>query len=157
MLALFVFWLFITASFSVTNIVLGLAMSLIVTLMIRRIFDIRLPKDITLVFLVMRFPFFLIRLAWDVLRANINLAYILLRPRLEIDPTIVSFKSELRGDFRKTILADSITVTPGTLTLDVKGDELLVHCLTPSHRKGLLQNRHCERMVLRLFKQGGHT
>jgi len=153
--ALFVFWIFITASFSPENIVRGLIVSFIVTLIVRLVLRIRLPEDITPLFLFIRFPIFLTVLAWDVIKANINLAYILIRPRLLIDPTIVRFKTELRGDFRKTILADSITVTPGTLTLDAQGDELLVHCLTPSHKKGLLYERHCERLVLWLFKQRG--
>ena len=154
-LALFVFWMFITASFSLRNIVLGLAASLLVTLVVRYVFRIRLPEDITPLFLLVRFPVFLMVLAWDVIKANINLAYILIRPRLLIDPTIVRFKSELQGDFRNTVLGDSITVTPGTLTLDAQGDELLVHCLTASHKKGLLYDRHCERLVLWLFRQEG--
>lgn len=150
---LFVFWLFITASFTLSNIVLGLLVSLLITIVVRHAFGIRLPADMTPVFLLVRFPVFLVRLAWDVIKANINLAYILLRPRLRIDPTIVEFKSQLRGDFRNTVLGDSITVTPGTLTLDAHGDELVVHCLTPSHRNGLLDDRHCERLVLWLFDQ----
>jgi multicomponent Na+:H+ antiporter subunit E len=152
-LILFVFWLFITASFSIRNIVLGLLASFLVTIIVRRAFGIRLPADMSPVFLLVRFPIFLVRLAWDVIKANINLAYILLRPRLQIDPTIVRFKSQLRGDFRNTVLGDSITVTPGTLTLDAHGDELVVHCLTPSHERGLLDDRHCERLVLWLFDQ----
>jgi multicomponent Na+:H+ antiporter subunit E len=54
---------------------------------------------------------------------------------LLIDPKIVSFRSALPGDFRNTVLADTITVTPGTLTLDAEGDLLTVHCLAPAHKK----------------------
>lgn len=152
---LFVFWIFITGSFSAGNIVRGLIVSLLVTLMMRLVFRIRLPEDITPRFLLTRFPVFLALLAWEVIKANINLAYILLRPHLLIDPTIVRFKSALRGEFRNTILADTITVTPGTLTLDAQGDELLVHCLAPSHKKGLLEDRSPERLVLWLFARRG--
>jgi len=152
--ALFVFWMFITASFSLENIVWGLISSFLVTLILMLILRIRLSEGITPLFLI-RLPIFLAMLTWEVIKANINLAYILIRPRLLIDPTIVRFKSALRGDFRNTILADSITVTPGTLTLDAQGDELLVHCLAPSHKKGLLEDRHSERLVLWLFKQRG--
>ena len=142
----------ITASFSPRNIVGGLISSFLVVLLVRLTFRIKLPEDITPLFLI-RFPIFLAVLAWEVFKANINLAWILIRPRLLIEPTIVRFKSELRGDFRNTVLADSITVTPGTLTLDAQGDELLVHCLAPSHKKGLLYERRCEHLVLWLFKQ----
>ncbi len=156
-LVLFLFWLCITASFSVRNMVMGLVFSCLVALMIRRLFGIRIPDDITPAFLLVRFPVFLAVLAWDVLKANINLAYILLRPRLRIDPAIVGFKTELKGDLKKTILANSITITPGTMTLDAQSDELLVHCLTPSQRKRLLEDRHCEHLVLRLFGESGRN
>lgn len=149
----FVFWILITASLSWDNILRGLIVCLLVTLTVRFVLRTRLPEDITLLFLVVRLPAFLVMLAWDVIRANVNLAYILLKPRLEIDPVIVRFRTELRGDFRKTVLADSITVTPGTLTVDARDDELIVHCLTPFHKNGLLQGRHCERLVLWLFGQ----
>ena len=149
---LFVFWLFITASFSAGNIIRGLIVSLVVALVMRLVFRISLPEDITPLFLLVRFPLFLAVLAWEVIKANINLAYILLRPRLMIDPRIVTYNSTLRGEFRNTILADTITVTPGTLTLDAEGDELLVHCLAPAHKKGLLEDRSPERLVLWLFR-----
>ncbi|MFO7773779.1 MAG: Na+/H+ antiporter subunit E [Dehalococcoidia bacterium] len=153
---LFVFWIIITASFSPRKIVAGLISSFLAVLLVRLIFRIKLPEQITPLFLI-RFPVFLAILAWEVIKANINLAWILIRPRLLIDPTIVRFKSELQEDFRRTIVADTITVTPGTLTLDAQGDELLVHCLAPSHKKGLLEERQPERLVLWLFGQEGQS
>ena len=156
-LFLFLFWIFITASLSLANIILGLIVSFLVALTVRLVFRIRWPEDIASLFFLMRLPIFLAVLTWDVIKANINLAYILLRPRLLIDPKIVRFSSTLQGDFQNTILADTITVTPGTLTLDAQGDELLVHCLAPSHKKGLLADRHSEHLVLWLFKRRGRT
>jgi multicomponent Na+:H+ antiporter subunit E len=149
----FVFWLLITASLSWDNILRGVIVCFLVTLTARLVLHTRLPGDITPGFLLVRFPVFLVLLGWEVIKANINLAYILLKPRLEIDPAVVRVGTELRGDFRKTVLADSITVTPGTLTIDARDNELLVHCLTPAHKNGLVQRRHCERLVLRLFRQ----
>ena len=86
------------------------------------------------------------------IKANLILALVVMRPRLLIDPRIVQFKTKLRGELSRTILADSITLTPGTVTVDAEDDILFVHCLTVSHREGLLQRR-CERLVAWLFKQ----
>lgn len=152
----FVFWLLITASLSWDNVLRGLIVSLLVTLTARFVLRTMLPGDITPGFLLIRLPVFVVLLGWEVIKANINLAYMLLKPHLEIDPAVVRFGTQLHGDFRKTVLADSITVTPGTLTVDARDDELLVHCLTPAHKNGLLQRRHCERLVLRLFRQSDH-
>jgi len=154
--AFFVFWILITASVSPQNMIRGLVVSAVVALISRFVFRIRWPEDITPLFLLVRFPIFMIMLAWEVIKANINLAYILIRPRLMIEPAIVSYRSGLGGEFRKTVLADSITVTPGTLTLDAEGDELQVHCLAPSHKQGLFEGR-CERLVLWLFRQSGQA
>lgn len=151
----FVFWIFITGSFSPGNIIRGLIVALVVALIMKLVFRIRLPEDITPRFLLVRFPLFLGWLGWEIIKANINLALILLRPRLLIDPKIVSFRSALPGDFRNTVLADTITVTPGTLTLDAEGDLLTVHCLAPAHKKGLLEDRSPQRMVRWLFRPRG--
>jgi multicomponent Na+:H+ antiporter subunit E len=152
---LFVFWILITGSFSAGNLIRGLIAALVVVLVTKLVFRIGLPEDVTPRFLLIRFPMFLAWLGWEIIKANINLALILLRPRLLIDPKIVSFRSALAGDFRNTVLADAITVTPGTLTLDAEGDLLTVHCLAPAHKSGLLEDRIPERMVRWLFRRRG--
>jgi len=148
---LFIFWIFITASFSPINILYGLICSCLTMIIIWLILRIGLPKDINLPFLT-RLPIFLIVLAWQVIRANFVLALIVIKPRLKIDPVIVEFYTELTGDFKKTILASSITLTPGTLTIDAQDNDLTVHCLDISHRRGLFQ-RQSERRVAWLFNQ----
>ena len=147
----FLFWIFITTSFSLANIILGLICSCLTAVIVWLVFRIRLPEDITPLFLV-RLPVFAAVLAWEVIKANLILVLIVIRPRLLIDPVIVRFKTELRGDFRRTILAGSITLTPGTLTVDAQDDDLFVHCLAVSHRAGLFRRR-CERLVAWLFRQ----
>jgi len=60
-------------------------------------------------------------------RANLDMARRVLSPRLPIDPGMVRVRTELRSDLGRLVLANSITLTPGTLTVDVEGEELLVH------------------------------
>lgn len=151
----FVFWILITGSFSAGSLIRGLIVALVVVFVTKLVFRMELPEDVTPRFLLVRFPMFLAWLGWEIIKANINLALILLRPRLVIDPKIVSFRSALPGDFRNTVLADTITVTPGTLTLDAEGDLLTVHCLAPAHKKGLLEDGSPQRMVRWLFRRGG--
>ena len=50
-------------------------------------------------------------------------------PREEIQPRVTSFHTRLRTDAGKVVLANSITMTPGTITVDVEGDLFLIHCL----------------------------
>jgi multicomponent Na+:H+ antiporter subunit E len=64
-------------------------------------------------------------------RSALQLARIVLDPRLPPEPGIVRFRTQLASPSARMILANSITLVPGTMTLDVQGDELTVHTFTP--------------------------
>jgi multicomponent Na+:H+ antiporter subunit E len=70
---------------------------------------------------------YVIVLFWEIVTANFDVAYRVLHPRMPIRPGIVVIKTSLKSDIAKLILANSITLTPGTFALDVIGDKLLVH------------------------------
>ncbi|MBE9566708.1 MAG: Na+/H+ antiporter subunit E [Proteobacteria bacterium] len=70
---------------------------------------------------------YLVVLAFEILRANLDVAYRVLHPAMPIRPGVVVIKTRLTSDIAKMILANSITLTPGTFTLDVVGDRLLIH------------------------------
>ena len=59
--------------------------------------------------------------------ANIDVAYRVIHPKMPINPGIVVIKTVLKQDIAKMILANSITLTPGTFTLDIIDDILLIH------------------------------
>lgn len=61
--------------------------------------------------------------------ANWQVLKVVLHPKLPIDPAIVRFRTGLTTDVGRTTLANSITLTPGTITVQVSGDEFLVHAL----------------------------
>lgn len=67
--------------------------------------------------------------AWDTIRLIWN-------PEKEVQPRLVSFRTRLKTDPGKVVLANSITMTPGTITVDVQGDVFLVHCLDDSFDMG---------------------
>ena len=60
-------------------------------------------------------------------KANLDVAYRIIHPRMPINPGIVVVRTNLKQDIAKLILANSITLTPGTFTLDILGDNLLIH------------------------------
>jgi multicomponent Na+:H+ antiporter subunit E len=61
------------------------------------------------------------------LKANFDVARRVINPKLPINPGIVSFETKLNNDFAKMVLANSITLTPGTLTIDVVDNTFYVH------------------------------
>ena len=68
-------------------------------------------------------PYFLYYCVW----ANLDVAFRVLHPDVPIRPGIVKVTTTLSGDLAKTLLANSITLTPGTLTVDIIGQDLFVH------------------------------
>ncbi len=64
---------------------------------------------------------------WAMIKANFDVAYRVIHPRMPINPGVVLIKTDLKSDSGKLALANSITLTPGTLTMDVKGNNMLIH------------------------------
>lgn len=79
---------------------------------------------------VLRLLAYLTWLAWQVVVASVRVARIVLDPRLPVDPTLTEIRVVYPSTLAKLTLANSITLTPGTVTLDVNGDDFLVHSLT---------------------------
>jgi len=70
--------------------------------------------------------------AWllvEIFKANWPVIKACVRADLDINPALVKVKTRCESDFAKTIFANSITLTPGTVTVEVEGDKLLVHAL----------------------------
>jgi multicomponent Na+:H+ antiporter subunit E len=88
-------------------------------------------------------------LAKEVLKSNIDVARIVLSPGLPISPQVVTIKASCKHPVDLAILANSITLTPGTLALDVYRGEITVHALTKAGAEAL-QEGEMDRRVLAL-------
>jgi len=124
--ALFCLWLLLTSTGNVQEVVAGVVLALLVAALgykgfTRRGLAIFSPRR--LVRLLIYLPVFF----WEMLKANFDVAYRVIHPRMPIRPGIVAIKTELKTDVGKLFLANSITLTPGTLTMEVRGKYLLIH------------------------------
>jgi multicomponent Na+:H+ antiporter subunit E len=63
------------------------------------------------------------------IQSNLQVARIVLSPSLPVNPGIVKLKTSLKNDYDKLILANAITLTPGTITLDLEGENIYIHIL----------------------------
>lgn len=144
---LFAFWVIFAASLDRHELVLGavgcaLVMAVTVSLLGRAL-DPRITPAVLL-----RLPVFMLRMAWEIIKANIDVARIIIDPKLPVDPRIVEYRTYLPDDLPRTVFSDSITLTPGTVTVELKEDVLNVHCLCPYHEEGLAG---LEKLVAWLF------
>ncbi|RLD18765.1 MAG: hypothetical protein DRI36_00665 [Caldiserica bacterium] len=123
---LLIIWILLTLPFNIQNLLLGIVISFIVSLIFKdyyseRIAEVfRIKKIIAIIKYIFTFLYYM-------LLANLDVMYRVLHPSLPINPGIVKVKTELKSNLAKTILANSITLTPGTLTVDIEGEFLYIH------------------------------
>lgn len=86
-------------------------------------------------------------LAWEILKSNVRLARVVLARRLEIEPKIVHFHASQRSDLGRFIYANSITLTPGTITTGIVGDDFEVHALDSTQVDGSEENEMNRRVA----------
>ena len=85
-----------------------------------------------------RVLFYIPWLIWQIVVASLQVAAAVLNPKMPIDPALLVFKTKLPGTSAKVILGNSITLTPGTITIRIKGDEFLVHALMDASFTGIV-------------------
>ena len=119
-------WLLLTTTFHYQELWVGIIVAFIVALFTNE-FYIRLgfppvsPKR--LIF----FLWYIIIFFFEIIKANFDVASRVIRPSLPINPGIVIIQTKPKSDLAKTILANSITLTPGTFTLDIQDNKMLIH------------------------------
>jgi multicomponent Na+:H+ antiporter subunit E len=127
-IVLFVFWLIFTAKTNWHHLLLGAAASIIVSFFSSYLLAGRLDPHLNTGFAI-RFPVFATLLFWEIIKANWDVLKRVFAPSFPISPRIVEFESYLESDIARTILANSITLTPGTVTIEIEGSRFYIHCL----------------------------
>jgi multicomponent Na+:H+ antiporter subunit E len=88
--------------------------------------------------IMIRFLRYLPWLIYQIILASLHVAYLVLNPKMPIDPRVIQFKTKLKSDISKLTLANSITLTPGTITMDIVDGEFYVHAIDEKAASGLL-------------------
>ena len=130
----FVFWLLLTFDFSWANMLAGAASALITSLLFAKFFFKKVGKFLQPV-RYFCFIAYLLVMIWECIKANFDVAYRVLHPAMPIKPGIVKVNLNLKSDFARTMLSNSITMTPGTIAVDIVGDVLYVHWIYVSSDK----------------------
>ena len=131
---MFITWVVLSAKFTGLLLGLGLISSLIVAWFSHDLLFSGLPKDSAGIFV--RFSLYIPWLIWEIIKANFHILKLIFHPRMrdKINPHIVTFETGLTSDLAITTLANSITLTPGTITVNATSDGVFrVHAIdTPS-------------------------
>jgi multicomponent Na+:H+ antiporter subunit E len=133
--ALFAFWLVLSGEFRPLFVVMGAVFAALVTALtntlIRDVVASTAPPAGNRVGRAGWFVAYLVWMAGRIALASTQVAIFALRPSLPFQPRFVRFRTGLEQPFSRVLLANSITLVPGTMTVRLEGDEFLVHCLIP--------------------------
>lgn len=136
-LLLFCVWLILNGKITAEICILGIVISAALFYFICRFMDYSIKKEL----LLFRMLPLLVQYAWilveEIVKANVCVLKIILSPELQPEPALVYFDTDLRSGFARVLLADSITLTPGTITVSVEDNHYCVHCLDRELAEGL--------------------
>lgn len=118
-------WILITMVFSIPSLVAGIIIALITAIFAGEMLIVTERKfHLRRVWYTLEY---LVKFMWELIKANFHVAYIVIHPLLPIKPGIVKVRTKLKRDSALTMLANSITLTPGTLTVDIDVDNQILY------------------------------
>lgn len=115
-------WVALTGEFTPLNLLVGFGLGLLALWFTRR--NGRRPPYVGKVFVVLGFTLFFVK---ELVMANLRMASLSFKPKSSLRPAIVAVPLDVTSDLEVTLLANLITLTPGTLTLDVSGDRRMLY------------------------------
>lgn len=137
LLIFFLTWIIFNGNITLEIVLFGLVIALAMFAFICKFMDYSLRKELRfyrLIPLFFQYSFTLIR---EIVQANLVVCRLILSRREIVEPAIVHVHTNLKSETARVLLANSITLTPGTITVAMTEDDLLVHCLDKSLAAGM--------------------
>ena len=133
----FIVWIIFNGRVTLEIVFFGIAISGLLFGFVCRFMDYSMEKERNF---YRKFPLFckyVVLLVKEIVKANLAVCYLILTRREVPEPVLVKVHTNLKTETARVILANSITLTPGTITVSLTGQELLVHCLDQSLAEGM--------------------
>lgn len=147
----FLVWVIFNGQITLEITIFGLVIAAVVYAFTCKFMDWSPAKDLFLIkkfILLLQYAGLLIR---EIVKANMAMIHMTVMPDIEPNPVIVRFRTKLQSKTARVLLANSITLTPGTITVSLEEDELMVHCLDRSFSEGL-EDSSFEQALLKIEK-----
>ena len=152
-LIMFGFWILLSGKFDLFHLTLGVLSSGLVALLSTDILMYDTRKNDRLV-ITFRFLCYIPWLLYQIVLSTLHVAFLALHPNIlnKIDPTIVTFKTKLKSNIAQVALANSITLTPGTITIRIEDGVFYVHAISRKAAAGL--PGEMEDRLAKVFERG---
>ncbi|MFH1288186.1 MAG: Na+/H+ antiporter subunit E [bacterium] len=157
-LFLFIFWMCLTfPSYpSAKYFIIGAVLSILVAKLTEGMFLVKEETSLFCFKYIFRVGVYWMRLSVDIILSGVDVARRVMRKNILISPGIVEFDTVLKDDWLITLNGNSITLTPGTITVDVKktkdGSRFLVHCICQEAVKDIQQSKGFVERIQGIYK-----
>ena len=133
MYLLFLFaWIIFNGKVTLEILIFGVIVAAVMLAFMCKFMDYSLKKEVNVYKKSIWFLAYVALLLREIVKANLAIIPKILTVEEEMEPIIVRFRTTLKSDFTKMLLANSITLTPGTFTISLENDEYVIHCLDTS-------------------------
>ena len=137
LLLFFLVWIIFNGAITTEILIFGVVVAFLMFGFVCKFIDYSMRKEVLLIKRSGYFVLYLINLLIEIIKANVSVCHFVLYGTEQIEPVMVSFHTTLKSRLARVILANSITLTPGTITVSLHGDEVIVHCLDRSLAEGM--------------------
>ena len=142
-LVIFALWLALNGTVTAEILLFGIAITAGIGVLAYVLFGYTPKRDIAFLRRIPLFLAFLPVLVFEIIRANLRVAGIILNRKHEVTPALVTVETGLRSGFARFVMANSITLTPGTITVRTHGSRFTVHCLSKEMSDGIADGVLC--------------
>ena len=136
-LLFFTVWLILNGKVTVEICIFGILISAALFYFMCRYMNYSVKKELLLFRLLPLFLRYFWVLVEEIVKANMAVLRLIVSPEVQPEPALVYFDTDLETDLAKVILANSITLTPGTITVSVEENRFCIHCLDREFSDGL--------------------
>lgn len=130
-------WIIFNGQVTLEIVLFGLGIGALMYAFVCKFMDYTPSKEAKMIRLILPGIKYIFILIWEILKANLAAVRYICMSRYDIEPALVSFDVPLETPFARMILANSITLTPGTITVEQKENHFLVHCLDKDMAEGM--------------------
>lgn len=133
----FLAWLIFNGRITLEIVLFGIAVSGLVFAFMCKFMGYSIKKELLFYKKIPRLLKYVAILVWEIVKANLAVCRMILTRKEVMEPVLVRVHTKLKTETAKVMLANSITLTPGTITVSMTDDTLLVHCLDKSLSDGM--------------------
>ncbi|MCH5274993.1 MAG: Na+/H+ antiporter subunit E [Lachnospiraceae bacterium] len=136
-IVLFLMWIIFNGNITPEIVLFGLVIAALMYAFLCKFMNYSIQKDLFLCKKSLRILQYVLVLIWEIIKANAAVMHMILSPHFHNEPVLIKFKTDLKSSMTRAVLANSITLTPGTITVSLEGDEYTVHCLDKRLAEGM--------------------